>query len=59
VERLLHEQKQHVHDLLAENMHLVAALRDALVSRHELIGAEITTVLEDAATRHEDLSDRR
>lgn len=49
VERLLHEQKQHVHDLLAQNMHLVAALRDALVSRHELIGAEITGVLEAAA----------
>ena len=59
VERLLHEQKQHVHDLLSGNRHLVAALRDALVSRHELIGAEITTVLEAAATRHEDLSDRR
>ena len=52
VERLLHEQKRHVHDLLAENMHLVAALRDALVTRHELIGAEITTVLEDAAAEH-------
>lgn len=49
VERLLHEQKQQVHALLAENRHLVAALRDALVSRHELIGAEITTVLEAAA----------
>lgn len=58
VERLLHEQKQHVHDLLTENRHLVAALRDALVSRHELIGAEITTVLEAAAIRHGDLGDR-
>ncbi|WP_200945081.1 MULTISPECIES: AAA family ATPase [unclassified Nocardioides] len=54
VERLLHEQKQQVHDLLAENMHLVAALRDALVSRHELIGAEITSVLEAAASRHKE-----
>ncbi|HEU4812593.1 MAG TPA: AAA family ATPase [Nocardioides sp.] len=59
VERLLHDQKEHVRDLLDENRHLVTALRDALVSRHELIGAEITTVLEAAATRHEDLSDRR
>ena len=53
VERLLQREKQHVHDLLAENKHLVAALRDALVSRHELIGTEITAVLEAAATRHE------
>lgn len=59
VERLLHEQKQHVHDLLTENRHLVAALRDALVSRHELIGAEITSVLEAAATRHAASGDRR
>jgi ATP-dependent Zn protease len=56
VERLLRDQKQHVHDLLSENRHLVAALRDALVSRLELIGAEIATVLEAAATRHADSS---
>ena len=31
------------------NQHLVAALRDALLERHELIGREITDVLEQAA----------
>ena len=30
VERLLHEQKERVHDVLGHNRHLVAALRDAL-----------------------------
>jgi cell division protease FtsH len=39
-----------VQDLLGHNRHLVAALRDALVVRHELIGVEITDVLERAAT---------
>lgn len=49
VEELLRDQKQHVRDLLEQNRHLVAALRDALVERHELIGHEITDVLRDAA----------
>ena len=35
--------------LLDTNQHLVAALRDALLERHELIGREITDVLEQAA----------
>ena len=35
--------------LLESNMHLVDALRDALLERHELIGTEITDVLEAAA----------
>lgn len=48
VEELLHDQKQHVRELLEQNHHLVAALRDALVERHELIGHEITDVLRDA-----------
>lgn len=48
VERLLQEQKEAVRALLAENMHLVAALRDALVARRELIGREITDVLTEA-----------
>lgn len=48
VERLLQEQKATVRMLLAENMHLVAALRDALVERSELIGPDITGVLERA-----------
>jgi ATP-dependent Zn protease len=48
VERLLQDQKQHVRALLAENRHLVAALRDALMERHELVGHQITDVLEAA-----------
>jgi ATP-dependent Zn protease len=45
VEALLTRQKQEVRSLLAENRHLVAALRDALLERHELIGHEIGDVL--------------
>ena len=48
VERLLQEQRDYVRLLLADNHHLVAALRDALVERHDLIGAEITSVLDSA-----------
>ena len=49
VEELLQEQKVAVRGLLETNQHLVAALRDALLERHELIGREITDVLEQAA----------
>jgi ATP-dependent Zn protease len=55
VEALLQEQKRAVRDLLSNHRHLVEALRDALVERHELIGSQITDVLEAAATRHGDL----
>jgi cell division protease FtsH len=48
VEDLLQEQKVVVQGLLDANQHLVAALRDALMERHELIGAEITDVLRAA-----------
>jgi cell division protease FtsH len=48
VEDLLQEQRRIVRDLLGRNRHLVAALRDALLARHELIGHEITDVLEAA-----------
>jgi len=48
VENLLSEQKEFVRELLERNRHLVAALRDALLERHELIGHEITDVLEAA-----------
>jgi cell division protease FtsH len=48
VEDLLQEQKVVVQGLLASNQHLVAALRDALLERHELIGKEITDVLKAA-----------
>lgn len=49
VEELLQRQKVVVRGLLEVNLHLVAALRDALLDRHELIGAEIVDVLEKAA----------
>jgi hypothetical protein len=49
VERLLQELKAEARSLVAANRHLVEALRDALLEREELIGAEITDVLEAAA----------
>jgi ATP-dependent Zn protease len=51
VEDLLAEQKLTAKGLLESNRHLVEALRDALLERHELIGHEITDVLESAANR--------
>jgi ATP-dependent Zn protease len=51
VETLLQAQKATAKGLLLENRHLVEALRDALLERHELIGHEITDVLE-SARRH-------
>ena len=59
VERLLQEQKAVAKGLLAANRHLVEALRDALLEREELVGHEITDVLEaaTAAPRVVDLTD--
>jgi hypothetical protein len=37
-----------VKEALAENRHLVMALRDALMERHELVGREITDILDAA-----------
>jgi ATP-dependent Zn protease len=48
VEALLGEQKVLVQELLRQNRHLVEALRDALLEREELIGSEITDVLDAA-----------
>ncbi|MDQ1294226.1 MAG: cell division protease FtsH [Actinomycetota bacterium] len=48
VEDLLAEQKRRAAQLLEQNRHLVAALRDALLERHELIGHEIEDVLTTA-----------
>jgi hypothetical protein len=45
VESLLQRQKVVVRGVMGANRHLVAALRDALLERHELIGSEITDVL--------------
>ncbi len=43
-----------------QNRHLVEALRDALIERHELVGREITDILEDARdARVVDLRDAR
>jgi ATP-dependent Zn protease len=48
---LLDEQKDLVTGLLSQNRHLVAALRDALLDREELVGREIIEVIEAAADR--------
>jgi cell division protease FtsH len=52
MEALLTRQKAEVRSLLAANRHLVEALRDALLDRHELIGREIEQVLQVAAMSH-------
>ena len=48
-DEVLHRHKARAKELLTENRHLVVALRDALLERHELLGHEITDVLEAAA----------
>lgn len=53
VERVLAEQKAYTRALLDDNRHLVEALRDALLERSELIGHEITDVLEAAKAAHD------
>jgi ATP-dependent Zn protease len=52
VQALLERQKAVAWELLSANRHLVEALRDALVDREELIGDEITDVLEAAQAQH-------
>jgi ATP-dependent Zn protease len=54
VEKLLQDQKAYTRALLHENRDLVEALRDALVERHELIGREITDILEAASAARQD-----
>jgi cell division protease FtsH len=49
VDALLSDARQRVTDLLAEHMHLVDALRDALLERDELVGDQIAAVLAGAA----------
>lgn len=49
IEGLLAEQKAAVVVLLSAHRHLVEALRDALLEHHELVGREITSVLEAAS----------
>jgi cell division protease FtsH len=48
VEELLQEQKVLIKGRLEANQHLVAALRDALMDRDELVGREIAAVIEQA-----------
>jgi cell division protease FtsH len=50
VEDLLQKHKMRARELLTENRHLVEALRDALLDRSELLGREITDVLQAAVT---------
>jgi ATP-dependent Zn protease len=52
VEALLQEQKATVRRLVAEHRYLIEALREALLERHELIGTQITDVLEAAKGAH-------
>ena len=52
VEEVLQQQKLRAKALLDDNRHLVIALRDALLERHELIGTEITDILEQAQRGH-------
>jgi cell division protease FtsH len=52
VEDLLQARREDVRRLLGPRRHLVAALRDALLERHELIGREIVDVLRDADEQH-------
>ena len=42
---MLDDARKRVVWLLSRNRHLVEALRDALLDRHELVGDEITGVL--------------
>jgi ATP-dependent Zn protease len=49
VERILSDQKRVAHELLSANQHIVVALRDALLERHELVGREIAEVIATAA----------
>jgi cell division protease FtsH len=53
LEDMLVRQKAAVRGLLGANRHLVMALRDALIERHELVGHEITDVLEGAREAHQ------
>jgi cell division protease FtsH len=53
VETMLEQSKDEVRKLLDEHRHLVAALRDALLDRDELVGEEIMDVLLEAEQRAE------
>ncbi|WP_242511336.1 AAA family ATPase [Pengzhenrongella frigida] len=48
LEAVLDSARDSARVLLTQNRHLVEALRDALLERHELVGVQITEVLESA-----------
>ncbi|MCM0638968.1 AAA family ATPase [Cellulomonas wangsupingiae] len=54
LEEVLDSARGTVRRLLASNRDLVEALRDALLDRHELVGEEITSVLEKAVASRPD-----
>jgi ATP-dependent Zn protease len=60
VEQILHESRADVERKLTLNRHILEALRDALLERDELVGEEITTVIElaERSARVIDLRDR-
>ena len=58
LEAVLDDARTTVRRLLSRHRHLVEALRDALLERHELIGEEITDVLEAATLAQEQLMAR-
>ncbi|WP_315095203.1 AAA family ATPase [uncultured Cellulomonas sp.] len=55
LEAVLDDARSTVRRLLSRHRHLVEALRDALLERHELIGGEITAVLEAATLAQQQL----
>lgn len=54
VDRILNENKADVVRLLAENRHIVEALRDALLEREELVDDDIVDVIRAAEALHAD-----
>ena len=58
LEAVLDDARSTVRRLLSRHRHLVEALRDALLDRHELIGDEITAVLEEATLQQQQLLER-
>ncbi|MBO3083083.1 AAA family ATPase [Cellulomonas fengjieae] len=58
LEAVLDDARSTVRRLLSRHRHLVEALRDALLERHELIGPEITAVLEEATLAQQQLLER-
>ncbi len=48
VEQILEAQRARAREVLTERRHVIEALRDALVERDELVGGEITDVIEAA-----------